>query len=281
MANRQAGDEKERHHGPTEHTGETGGTGDTGGTGVAGETGEAGHPAPAQHGRPRFGVPYDSATMQAVAAGTFSLLGEVWDILPGVFLPSLTHATAFFTRRLPYPEGGAFLELGCGAGVTAVHAAKAGCARVLAADADPQATATARRNAARHGAHRLRTATGDAFDAVGPHDGPFDLIFWNLPYFSVPAGSSWARKGARSLVDVDLHCLRACIGGARDHLAPRGRLFLGLGDVSDLTALTTLAEAHGFRPRLVARGQGAPGTNLDASLEHLLYELDDLRTAGR
>ncbi|WP_443333811.1 methyltransferase domain-containing protein [Streptomyces sp. CB02923] len=118
---------------------------------------------------------------------------------PGeVFLPSTTHGPALFSRRLPFPRNGAFLEVGCGTGVTAVHAARAGCADVLAVDVEPQAVATTLRNARRHDAPQLRAKAGDVFGALGPRDGPFDLTTSRAP----AAGCSWGWEASRT----ETHC---------------------------------------------------------------------------
>ncbi|EPD91860.1 methyltransferase domain-containing protein [Streptomyces albus] len=210
---------------------------------------------------------------EAEATGTFSYLGETWDFAPGVFLPTTSYATAFFAQRLPYPRGGTFLEVGCGAGVTAVYAARAGCADVLAVDVEPHAVVATRRNARRHRTPQVRAKTGDVFDALGPDDGPFDLVFWALPYVSLPEGSPPPSSYARGVEDVGHYCCRTYLAGARRHLAPGGRLFLGLGDISDEEALHSLAAAHGFRAELTDRGRGTPGDGIDDPVEHRLYEL--------
>ncbi|WP_369211273.1 methyltransferase [Streptomyces flavofungini] len=218
-------------------------------------------------------VPYDETTMCATAEGTFALMGMTWDILPGVFLPALTYGTAFFSQNLPYPRGGRFLEMGCGAGVTAVCAGQAGCEDVLAVDVDPQAVATTMRNAARHDVFRVRGKAGDVFAALDAQDGPFDLIFWALPYENVPAGSPAASAETRCVLDVGHYCCLTYLAGARCHLAPGGRLFLGLGDISDENALQALAAEHGYHARLAAADRGAPGQDIDDEVEHRLYEL--------
>lgn len=74
------------------------------------------------------------------------------------------------------------LDLGCGAGILAIAAAKCWPARVLAADNDPVAVAVASDNAARNGvAARVRCLLSDGYgSAVLRRAGPFDLILANI-----------------------------------------------------------------------------------------------------
>jgi ribosomal protein L11 methyltransferase len=74
------------------------------------------------------------------------------------------------------------LDLGCGAGILAIAAAKCWSARILAADNDPVAVAVAADNAARNGvAARVRCLLSDGYgSAVLRRSGPFDLILANI-----------------------------------------------------------------------------------------------------
>jgi ribosomal protein L11 methyltransferase len=74
------------------------------------------------------------------------------------------------------------LDLGCGAGILAIAAAKCWPARILAADNDPIAIAVARGNAERNGvASRVRCLQSDGYDSVVlRRSGPFDLILANI-----------------------------------------------------------------------------------------------------
>lgn len=74
------------------------------------------------------------------------------------------------------------LDLGCGAGILAIAAAKCWPARILAADNDPIAVAVARENAANNGvAGRVRCLLSDGYaNAVLRRSGPFDLILANI-----------------------------------------------------------------------------------------------------
>jgi ribosomal protein L11 methyltransferase len=74
------------------------------------------------------------------------------------------------------------LDLGCGAGILAIAAAKCWPAHVLAADNDPIAVAVARENADRNGvAGRVRCLLSDGYDSAAlRRAGPFDLILANI-----------------------------------------------------------------------------------------------------
>jgi ribosomal protein L11 methyltransferase len=72
------------------------------------------------------------------------------------------------------------LDLGCGAGILAIAAAKRFHARVIAADNDPIAVAVTRENVVRNGvAARVRCRISDGYRAVR-RAGPFDLILANI-----------------------------------------------------------------------------------------------------
>jgi release factor glutamine methyltransferase len=109
----------------------------------------------------------------------FTLMGRDWDLLDGVFNPSYTPVTRLFSEHLPYPRDGSFLEMGCGAGVTAVVAALSGCRSVTALDISEAAVANTKLNAVRHGvADTVQVELNALFDALAP-DERLDVIFWN------------------------------------------------------------------------------------------------------
>lgn len=70
-----------------------------------------------------------------------------------------------------------FLEVGCGAGLVSMVAARAGCV-VTCTDANPQAVALAAHNAKQNGlsVHAVET------DLLAGLRGPFDLVAFNPPY---------------------------------------------------------------------------------------------------
>jgi ribosomal protein L11 methyltransferase len=72
------------------------------------------------------------------------------------------------------------LDLGCGAGILAIAAAKVFHTRVVAADNDPIAVAVARENVVRNGVDgQVRCRISDGYGAVRGA-GPFDLILANI-----------------------------------------------------------------------------------------------------
>jgi ribosomal protein L11 methyltransferase len=74
------------------------------------------------------------------------------------------------------------LDLGCGAGILAIAAAKCWPAAVLAVDNDPDAIAVAKENVVKNGvAHRVRTAPSEGYHSLKVRAGaPYDLILANI-----------------------------------------------------------------------------------------------------
>ncbi|WP_026421894.1 class I SAM-dependent methyltransferase [Actinokineospora inagensis] len=182
---------------------------------------------------------------QARRPDTFTLLGDTWDLLPGVFSPVYDASTRFFTTHLPYPPGGTMLEIGCGAGITAVTAARV-CARVTATDISAAAVDNTRRNAERHGvADRLDARLGDLFDPV-PADVRFDLVFWNSPFIESPADHAPGSDLDLAIFDPGYAAHRRFLDQARRYTAPAGRVLLGFGSLGNRDRLDGLAAEAGL-----------------------------------
>lgn len=213
------------------------------------------------------------ARSQEDGARTFRLLGRTWDLFAEVFSPVHTYGTAFYSERIPFPAGGSFLEVGCGAGVTAVQAALRGCASVTALDLNERAVANTLRNATRHGVPQVRALTSDVFSAVEGGE-LFDAVFWNIPYVSLPESYVHGSALSRAVFDIEHRSCRAYVSGVRDLLAPGGRVFLGLGDIGDRAAMERIAGEHGWDCALLAVGAAEP----DAHVEHRLFELVDVHS---
>lgn len=199
----------------------------------------------------------------------FSLLAREWDLLDDVFAPSFTPVTELFSSWLPYPVGGSFLEMGSGAGVTAVVAAQAGCGVVTALDISAPAVENTRRNVVRHAvADRVRVLRSDLFDALEPGE-RFDMIFWN---------SNFVEMGADFVNHTDLHHAffdpgyqthRRYLHEASGYLTPQGRLLLGFADLGNWSRLRELCAAEDLEIEVLC----AERRQLEISVEFQLLEL--------
>jgi methylase of polypeptide subunit release factors len=177
----------------------------------------------------------------------FTLFDREWDLVPDVYAPVYASSTRLFTQWLQYPKGGSMLEIGCGAGVTAVMAALAGCPRVVATDINTAAAENTRLNAVRHGvAGQVRVLTGDMYDALDPAE-TFDQIFWNSNFVEAPATATYESDLARAFFDPGYVCHERYLAGARRHVRAHGRLLLGFADLGNRGRLEEIAERHRYR----------------------------------
>ncbi len=209
---------------------------------------------------------------------TFQLLGREWDLLPDVYSPTYTYATAFYSSNIPFPLGGAMLEIGCGAGVTAVQAVLAGCSTVTAVDINPAAVENSRINAQRHHVEsRVQVLQGSLFDAL-PADAAFDAIFWNAPYEDSDLDDAQSIVGpnlTRAYIDLEYQACQEYLAGARGRLRQGGRLYLGSGSCANLEKLHRLIARFDWHAHIVASGTGQP----DDHIEHMLFELSQAPTS--
>jgi len=197
-----------------------------------------------------------STAAEVTEPTTFRLHDREWDLLPGVFAPDYCVSTAFFTESIPFPIGGSFLEMGCGAGVTAVTAAVKGCTRVAATDISAAAVENTRLNAARHGlSDRIELYRGDVFDGLGPED-RFDVIFWNSPFIDPGTGDGPAARSVhddtrqqlrQAVFDPGLRAHRRYFVEASARLTASGRLLLGFSSLGNHDMLRRLAAGPGYR----------------------------------
>jgi release factor glutamine methyltransferase len=184
---------------------------------------------------------------EASGVTEFELLGLEWTLLPGVFAPFHSPSTLNYSQWLPYPKDGSLLEMGCGAGVTAVYGALQGCRHVTAVDIVPVAVDNARRNAERHGvADQVRVLESDMFGALGPDD-RFDLIFWNSNAIEAPADFEYTEDLERSVLDRGYASHRAYLQEGPRYLADGGRLFIGFNSRGNLDHLQSIADQEGLR----------------------------------
>jgi release factor glutamine methyltransferase len=137
-----------------------------------------------------------------------------------------------------------FLDLGCGSGIIATVAAKAG-AVVSAVDIDEEAVELTKRNA------KLNEAAVDCrlSDLFSNVDGKFDVIAFNAPYLpeEIVKGENtvWA-AGQR------LEVIQRAIEQAVEHMKPGGALLLAVSSLTGLQEAGRLLEDSGFKWQKVA-----------------------------
>ena len=141
-------------------------------------------------------------------------------VFPGVFHPKYFGSSSIlagFISGLAL-NGKSFLEVGCGSGVVALCAARAG-AEVTAVDINPDAVRCTIANAERNNLH-VNACVGDLFSAVNNRQ--FDVIVWNPPFLSGEPKSvaEAAFYGGRNF-DV----IRRFAGEVRAHMTSRGSVY--------------------------------------------------------
>jgi release factor glutamine methyltransferase len=199
---------------------------------------------------------YERHRAQGSAGGSttpreFELLGQTWDLSDGVFSPAMTPVTGIFTSWLPYPQGGSFLEIGCGAGVTAVVAAQRACSAVTATDLSEDAVTNTALNVRRHGVgDRVRVLHSDLFEALGP-DERFDLIYWNSNFAEPPSGFVNETPLHHAFFDPGYETHRRFVTEAPSYLSGSGRLMLGFSSIGNWPRLRELCAAAGLRSDIV------------------------------
>jgi release factor glutamine methyltransferase len=201
----------------------------------------------------------------------FELLGRTWSLLPGVFAPVHTASTELFSSWLPYPIGGAFLEIGSGAGVTAVTAALAGCAHVTAVDISAAAVANTEANARRHGvADRIRVLRSDLFDALEAGR-RYDVIYWNSNVIDAPEEFEYLDELQWAFFDRGYAAHSRFLSQGPGLLNPGGRIFLGFNTLGNKERLRVMADSLGLELATYRCRPGAVGgISVDLSLLEVL-----------
>ncbi len=195
----------------------------------------------------------------------YECMGRSFIVNEGVFPPTHFQSTGIFTRNIPYVSGASFLEIGCGAGVTAVTAALKGCNPVVASDISEAAVLNTRANAAKHQvANLVSSRHGDLFDVLQPHE-RFDIIFWNSNFVFVPDDYTFEKDIMRAFCDPGYETHHRFLREAHRHLASEGMLLMGFSSQGDEGVLVELLADHGYVHEVMAsaRGQGTHAHRYD------------------
>jgi release factor glutamine methyltransferase len=171
-------------------------------------------------------------------------------VRPSVFHPRFFLTSEFFARFVKRLDltGKSVADVGTGSGIIALAAARAGAARVVAIDINPDAARSAGENTRINGlSDRCTALCCNLLSAVTP--GPlFDVILSNPPYFAGEpldlADRAWhAGPGYRDIAPMFEQC--------RERLKPGGSIYLLVSSDSDLDALAAMYGAAGLQARLV------------------------------
>ena len=170
---------------------------------------------------------------------------------PTVFHPSTFMTGVYFADFIDGLDlkGLRVADVGTGAGILALAAARAGANEVVALDINPNAAQAAGGNARLNGlGDRVTGICSDLFAAV-PVRPAFDVIVSNPPYFPGEprdlADRAW-HSGPEHRDIAELF-VQAC-----ERLVPGGRMFLLVSAHADLAFLGTLMRRANFRWRLVS-----------------------------
>ncbi|GAA2255295.1 hypothetical protein GCM10010232_50700 [Streptomyces amakusaensis] len=201
---------------------------------------------------------------------TFELLGREWDLVPGTYAPGVGAGAEFYTTVIPYPSGGRFLEIGCGAGVTAVWAATHGCAQVTATDITDTAVESTLRNVKRHGVEgRVEVLRSDLFAELNPHD-RFDTVFWNCSVIEAPRNFEFAQDYEWAIFDRGYTALGRYLAEVHDWLLPGGRALVTFNTLGDGDRIAQLAAEAGVSLRLL---DSASRRLTDEDITYKLFEI--------
>jgi release factor glutamine methyltransferase len=162
-------------------------------------------------------------------------------VFPTVFHPRYFGSScilARFVSSLNLAEK-SFLDVGCGSGIVAMCAARAG-ARVTAVDINPEAVRCTLTNAERHGL-KVDARTGDLFSSLG--DARFDIIAWNPPFLpGTPASLAETAFFGGPRFDV----IRRFVDSVGNHINEGASVYTILSADIDIAAIEEMFRNHGF-----------------------------------
>ena len=170
-----------------------------------------------------------------------------------VFVPKF--GSLLLARHLPLQDGDVVLDLGAGAGLIGIVAARQGH-RVVATDMVAACSEYTRANALVNGVgDRLEVRTGDLFAPVS--DETFDVIATNPPQMPTPPDREWADP--QSLMDNGgpdgWSLLDRIIHEAPEHLKPQGRLVFTLFGFLGVRRAEEKLRVAGLEPRILIQAE--------------------------
>ena len=179
------------------------------------------------------------------------------DVPTGVFHPGLFFSSGVLAAEIEQrrPAGWSVLDVGCGTGLLALAAARAGAA-VTAIDINIDAVRATAANAATNGLS-VEALQSDLFAALAGRR--FDLVLINPPYFAKDPIDDTERAW---FAGADLGYFDRLFAGLGDHLvdgSERGMALMVLGEGCDMDTISAAATRHGFLLDLAAGRRVWPG----------------------
>ena len=180
------------------------------------------------------------------AGGPFTLT-----LRAGVFVPSSTSRVLGDAMRIR--EGDTVLDVGCGSGVLSFAAARLGASRVVGCDVSQAAVDCASGNARQLGlAEVTEFRCGSLFEPV--HDVRADVVIADISGVpdSIARTSGWFPDGhGGGPTGAELPV--AMLASIKDHVSPRGRVYLPTGSLQNEPAVLEAAQrVFGDQMRAVA-----------------------------
>ncbi|TDB59766.1 methyltransferase [Photorhabdus khanii] len=176
----------------------------------------------------------------------FECMGRLFNIHKNVFPPTHFQSTGLFTKNIPYTQNTSFLELGCGAGVTAVTAALEGCYPVVASDISREAVENTLFNVMRHNVNNFVSVRhGDLFDTLEEGES-FDVIFWNSNFLFVPENHSFQEQIYHAFYDPGYITHKRFLKEAKKYINPQGKILIGFSSQGNEVAFSELLMEHDY-----------------------------------
>ena len=171
----------------------------------------------------------------------------ILDVPEGVYCPredSLLIAEAIEGMNL---KGKNALDMGCGSGFLSILMAKSD-AIVTAADINPPAAETARKNAESNGIFNLHFAVSDLFEKI---NGSYDLIVFNPPYLPLEENEKGdiAYTGGPSGREV----IERFIQQAKSHLETGGKILLLISSLTGEKEVLNIFAKNGCKAKIIKR----------------------------
>ena len=162
-------------------------------------------------------------------------------VFPSVFHPRYFGSSAILARFVSSlgMKGKSFLDLGCGSGLIALCAARAG-ARVTAADINPEAVRCTSSNAARHNVP-IDAKVSNLFSSLD--NARFDVIAWNPPFLP---GVATTTADAAFYGGPRFDVIRRFVAGVRSHLNPEAEIYTILSTDVDLAYIENFFREQEF-----------------------------------